>query len=346
MSTNEVHRSRAYTTTVAVSLSRLITCSKSRHFVVGLCFFAAIVTLSNDVFCQSYPNKTIRIVTTGTGGGSDFAARLIAGGLSGRLGQQVVVENRSAGILPAEIVSKATPDGYTLVLYASSLWIVPLLQNVSFDPIKDFSPITLALATPNVVAVNSILPVKSIGELIVFAKSRPGQLNYGSSGTGSANHLAGELFKSMAGVDLIRINYKNVSESVKDLIAGQVHIMFINAPTVMPHVTSGKLRVLAVASTKPSPLVPDLPTVSASGLAGYESVSTFCMFAPASTPESIIRRLNREIVDYINLEDVKNRLFKAGIEVVGSSPGELAELMKSDMNKFGKIIKDAGIRAD
>jgi tripartite-type tricarboxylate transporter receptor subunit TctC len=316
------------------------------RFVIWLILAGMIALGADTVFGQNYPNKTIRIITTGTGGGSDFAARLIAQGLSGSLGQQAIVENRSAGILPAEIVSKATPDGYTLVLYASSLWIVPLLQKVSFDPVKDFAPITWALATPNVVVVNSTLPVKSIRELIALAKTKPGQLNYGSSGTGSANHLAGELFKAMAGIDIVRINYKNVTEAVHDLVAGQVHLMFINAPTVMPHVSSGRLRALAVASMQPSALVPDLPTVSASGLPGYESVSTFCVLAPAKTPEAIIHRLNREIVQYINREDVKARLFKAGVEVVGSSPAQLAALIKSDMTKLGKVIKDAGIRAE
>ncbi len=295
---------------------------------------------------QTYPNKPIRIVTIEPGGGGDLAARLIAQGLSGSLGQQVLVDNRGGGVIAIEIVAKAPPDGYTLLLYGGTLWIGPLLQNVSWDPVRDFSPITLAVTFPNIVAVHPSLPVKSVRELIALAQARPGELNYSSGSIGASTHLAAELFKSMAGVNIVRVPYKGGGPATIALVTGEVHLMFATVGLVTPHVKSGRLRALAVTTAQPSALAPGLPTVAASGVPGYESRSILGIFARARTPEVIINRLNQEIVRVLNRAEVKQRLFGSGVETVGSSPEESAATMKAETAKWGKVIKEAGIRVE
>jgi tripartite-type tricarboxylate transporter receptor subunit TctC len=211
-----------------------------------------------------------------------------------------------------------------------------------YDPIGDFAPITLPVSTPNVLAVHPSLPVKSARELIALAKARPGQLNYGSSGQGSGPHLAGELFKSMAKVDIVRINYRAMGAVYTDLMAGQVHIAFGSAPGVMPHVKSGRLRGLAITSARRSGLAPGMPTVAETGLPGYDFTSPFGIFAPAETPRPIVNRLNEEIVRVLNKPEMKEKFFKVGMEVVGSTPEELAAMVKTEMDKLGWIVKKVG----
>jgi tripartite-type tricarboxylate transporter receptor subunit TctC len=293
-----------------------------------------------------FPNKPIRLVTVGVGGAMDFMSRLLAQGLTVDLSQPVIVENRSSGFLPGQIVSKASPDGYTLLVAGPPLWIAPLLQSVPYDAFRDFSPITMMASTPNILVVNPSLPVKSVKELIALAKARPGQLNYASTGTGGSLHLAAELFKSMAGVNIVRINYLIAGTMINDLIGGQVQLMFGNSGAVVPHVKSGRLRALAITSAQPSALAPGLPTVAASGLPGYESASTSGVFAPAGTPAAIIKRLNQEMVLVLNRADVKEKFFNAGIAAIGSSPETLVATIKSEVVRMGKVIKDAGIRED
>jgi tripartite-type tricarboxylate transporter receptor subunit TctC len=241
-------------------------------------------------------------------------------------------------------VSKAPPDGYTLLIDAASFWIGPLLQETPYDPVKDFAPVTLTDSAPNVLVVNPSLPVKSVKELIALAKARPGELNYGSSSTGSTPHLAAELFNMMAGVKIVRVPFKGSGPAVISLLGGQVQLMFATAGSVAPHVKSGRLRALAVASLQPSALAPGLPTIAASGVPGYEAVAFEGMFAPAKTPVAIIDRLNQEIVRVLNRAEVKERFFNAGVETVGSTPEEFAAAIKSNVAKWGKLIKDAGIR--
>ena len=316
----------------------------ARTFLVGMMIFGAGVASG-----QNYPSKPIRMVTAEAGGGNDFVARLIAPGLADSLGQQAIVDNRggAGGIIAAEIVAKAAPDGYTLLVYASNIWIIPLLRtHVPYDPVRDFSPITWAARSPNTVVVHPSLPVKSVKELIAFAKARPGALNYGSGGTGATTHLAVELFKAMAKVNIVRINYKGNAPAIHDLLAGQVQLMFATASLAAPHIRSGRLRALAVTSAQPSALAPGLPTVAASGLPGYESISIYGIFAPAKTPATIITRLNQEMVRILNKADVKEKFLNSGVEPVGSSPEEFAATIKSDMVRMGKVIKDAGIRGE
>jgi len=300
-----------------------------------------------SVCAQAYPSRPVRIVVPGTGGGGDFAARLLGQGLAPALGQPVVIENRPVGIIPGEIVSRAAPDGHTLLLSASTLWLAPLLQsNVPYDPLRDFSPITLVSTSPNLLVVHSALPVRTVAELIALARRRPGELNYGSGAAGSSNHLSAELFNAIAKADIRRINYKNPSQAVNDLLSGQIQVLFYNVPTVLPHVQTGKLRALAVTSAQPTALAPQVPTLAQSGLPGYESVATFGLFGPAGLPPAVVTQLNTEVGRLLARSDVKERFIAAGSEGMGSTPGELAALMKNDVARFGRLIAEAGLRAD
>ena len=280
-----------------------------------------------------------------TGGAGDFGARIVAQALAAALGHQVIVDNRGGTVVPLEIVTRAPADGHTLLYYGASLWLLPYMRdNASWDPIKDFSPITLAVSSPNLIVAHPSLAANSVKELIALAKSKPGSLNYASGITGSSSHLAAELFKSMAGVNIVRITYKGIGPALNDLIGGQVQLSFANVSAGLPHVRSGKLKLLAVTSAQSSALVPGAPTVAASGLPGYESASIFCIFAPAATPAPIIGRLNQEINRVLNQADVKQRFLNTGVETVGTTPAELSARIKSEMTKLGKVIKEAGIR--
>ena len=316
------------------------------RLVIWIISAGLMVTGSGGVSSQDYPSKAIRIVTHEAGGTPDFVSRLIAQGISGPLGQQVIVENRPTGVIPGEIVAKAPADGHTLLFISNVLWILPLMQHTPYDPVRDFSPITLANMSPNIIAVHPSVPVKSVKELIALAKARPGELNYASSGTGTVSHLAGELFKSMGGVNIVRIPYRGAGPAINDLISGQVQVTFYSATSVMPHVKAGRLRALAVTSAQPSALFPELPTAAATGLPGYESGASYGIYAPAKTPETIINRLNQEIARVLNRAEVKEKLSMAGSKIVASAPERLAATMKSEMVRMGKVIKDAGIKAD
>ena len=315
--------------------------------ILGTVLLGVIVPGGGMVFGQGYPNKPVRIVTTEPGGGGDFAARLIAPGLTSNLGQQVIADPRGGGVIAIEMVIKAPPDGHTLLLYGSNLWLLPFMRShVPYDPVTDFATVTLATKAPNILVVHPSLPVKSVGELIALAKARPGELNYGTSGIGNSVHVAGELFKAMAGVNIVCIPYKGTAPVISDLLGGQVQLMFGVAAAVVPHARSGRLRALAVTSAQPSALVPGLPTVAAAGLPGYESVAILSIFAPANTPAMLVNRLNQEIVRVLNQADVKERFLATGVEVIGSTPEQLAATMKSEMARMGKVIRDAGIKTD
>jgi len=304
---------------------------------------------ATDAAAQAYPAKPIRIVTAEAGGGNDFAARAIVRGIGDSMGQQLIVDNRggAGGIIAAEIVARAPPDGYTLLVYASNIWIIPLLKkNVPYDMGRDFAPITWAARSPSTLVVHPSLPVKSVKDLIAIAKAKPGQLNYGSGGSGATTHLAAELFKSMAKVNIVRVTYRGNSPALNDLIAGQIQVMFATAGTVAPHTGSGRLRALAVTSAQPTALSPGLPTVASAGLPGYESLSIYGVFAPSKTSAAIIQQLNREMVRVLNRADVKDLFFNAGVEAVGSSPEAFAAAIKADVARMSKVISEAGIRED
>jgi tripartite-type tricarboxylate transporter receptor subunit TctC len=294
---------------------------------------------------QTYPERPVRIVTAEAGGGNDFQARQIAQGLAAVLGQPVIVDNR-AGIIAVETALKASPNGHTLLYYGGAFWIVPLLGKTSYDPEKDFAPIVAAASSSNILAVNPAVAAKSVKDLIALAKAKPGEINYASGPTGNANHLAAELFNYMAGVNIVRIAYKGTAQAINDVIAGHVQIMFNNTAGTVPHIKSGRLRALAVTSLERSPLVPELPTVAASGLPGFQAGSLFGIWAPAGTPTPIITRLNQEIVKILSRPEIKERFLNTGMEAMGSTPRELAVIIKADMARMDKLIKAAGIKAE
>ena len=296
---------------------------------------------------QAYPNKPLRLVTVGAGGGSDLMARIIVRDLAPALGQPLVIENRAGGVIAIETVAKAAPDGYTILFYSSSVWVLPLMQPMPYDPVKDFSPITTAASSPTVVVVHPAVAAKSIPELIALAKARPGELNYATGASGSATHLPGELFKSMAGVNIVRVPYKGTAPALNDVIGGHVQLMFCTPEAASSHIRSGRVRALAVTSAQPSTLFPGLPTVAAAGgLPGYESTVSYHFFAPARTPVNIIKQLNREIARVLDKPDVKERFQSGGVEVASSSPAQVTALMKSEIARWSKVIKAANIRAD
>jgi len=314
------------------------------RYVSWIFIFGALAPGAGVSHGQSYPVKPIRIITAATGGSSDFTSRLLSPGLTERLGQQVIVDNR--GNIGGEILARLPPDGYNLLIDGASLWIGPLVQKTPYDPMLDFAPVTIAVRSPNVILVHPSLPVKSVKELVALAKARPGELNYGSGGIGGASHLPAELFKSQAGVNIVNVNYKGTGPAISALMAGEVHVMFANAAIASTHIRSGKVRPIAVASMNASPVFPDLPSLATSGLPGFEAGVVQGVVAPAKTPAALISRLNQEIVRVLNRADVKERHFTAGVETVASSPEELSATMKSDMTRWGKVIKDANIRVD
>jgi hypothetical protein len=308
---------------------------------VAVCMVA--VSLSTTVCAQTYPATHVRIITAAAGGGSDFATRLIAGPLAAALGQQVIVENR--GLLAADVAAKAPADGYTLLLSGQTLWLLPFMRDHVASNVTDFTPITTATETVNILLVHPSLPAKSVRELIDLARARPGQLNFATSGNGSSVHIAAELFKSMAGINVQRINYKGASQALTELISGQTQFMFGVPGSVVPHIKAGRLRALAISGAKPSPLMPGLPPV-AQTVPGYEVASRLALFAPAGTPASIVTRLNREVVRVLNRSDVKNKFNESQIEIVGDTPEQLAAMIKAEIATTAKIIKEAGIRAE
>jgi len=316
------------------------------RFIVRVAPLCLMVLVFGVVSAQEFPNKPIRVLTGAAGGGSDFASRIIAQGISGPLGQPVIIENRGSGALAAEAVAKAPPDGYTLHVNGALLWIQPLLQKALYDAVRDFAPISLLVREVNIVAVHPSVPVKSIKELIALAKSQPGKLNYAMAGVGGPQHLSVELFKTMAGTDIVAVPYKGTAASITALVSGEVQFTIVDAGTVMPHVKSGRLRALAVTTAEPSAMAPGLPTVAASGLPGYESGGVTVILAPAKTPAAIVNRLNQEIVRVLRTPEVKEKFFSAGAEIVGNSPEQFATAIKSDIVRASKVIKDAGIRVD
>jgi tripartite-type tricarboxylate transporter receptor subunit TctC len=297
-----------------------------------------------------YPARPVRfIVPSAAGGGTDIIARAISLKLAESLGQPFVVENRpGAGqMIGIELVARSPADGYTILMAASTLAINPIMyKKVPYDPLRDFAPITQAATLANVIVVHPSLPVKSIAELIAYAKQRPGQLNFASAGIGTSPQMSIELLKSMAGIDMVHIPYKGTSPGVVDLLAGQVLVMAPNLLTALPYIKAGKLRALAVTSIRRSEGLPDVPTVAESGLAGYDSTQWYGVLAPAGTPKEIVARLHDEIVRALRDAEVGKRLAADGAEAVGSSPEEFAAFIRSESEKWAKVASAAGIKPE
>jgi len=300
----------------------------------------------STVSAQSYPNRPIRVVTNEAGGDSDLQMRLvISNGLPELLGQSVIVENRPT-VVVGELVAHAAPDGYTLITYGGSLWNAPFLIKTAYDPVKDFTPITILTSTPQILVVNSSVPVNSTRDLIALAKAKPGILTFPYTGPGATSNLSAELFKYMAGVSLVGVRYKGTPQSINALMGGEVQVGFLLPTAAVPQLKSGKIKALAVTTLQPSALFPGLPTVASAGLSGFATGALGALLAPAKTPTAIINRLNQETVRVLNKQEVKDRLSALGIEVVGSSPQEAANLIAADMATIGKLIKDVGIKGD
>jgi len=293
-----------------------------------------------------YPTKPIRLVSSSVGSGTDSATRMVVPGMTVSLGQQIIIDNRPGGIMQGEIVRKAQADGYTLLSVGNAFVLGPLLTPTPYDPVRDFAPISILARYPNVVIVHPTVAANTIKELIALAKAKPGGLNYASGPVGASNHLAAELFKSMAGVNIVRVAYKGGGPALNDVIAGQVPLVFASTGSVMSLLKSGRLKALAVTSAQPSDLVPGVPTVAAAGLPGYESVSIGLLMAPLRTPAAIIRRVNQALGYALGQPDVKEKLMSIGVEAVSSSPQALTVAMREDVARVGKLIKDTGMKAE
>ena len=298
---------------------------------------------------QAYPAKPVRIVVPFSPGGStDVTARILAQKLTDAWRQQVIVDNRTGagGNIGADVVAKAAPDGYTLLLATTGVMAINhhLYRGMSYDAARDLAPITQIGALPLILVIHPSLPVKSVKELIAIAKSKPGQLTFASSGVGSATHMTAELFRLMAGVDIVHIPYKGSGQSLIDVISGEVAIAFDQITSSLPQVEAGKLRAIAVTSARRFPSVPNLPTVAEAGVPGYESVSWNGIAAPAATPRDVVNRIQAEIARTLMLPDIKERFARDGIEPVGSTPEQFAAHIRAERTKWEKVVKAAGIK--
>jgi tripartite-type tricarboxylate transporter receptor subunit TctC len=318
---------------------------RMRICVVALSLFAAAPALA-----QTWPDKPVRlIVGFAAGGPTDVAARVVGDKLAETWGKPVIVENvtGAAGNVAADRVAKAAPDGYTLFAAASATIVTNpnLYQKLTFDPVKDFAPITQVGFTPNLLVVPTDLPVKSVAELVAHARANPGTLTFGSAGVGTSQHLAGELFKTMAGIDIQHVPYRGIAAAIPDLLAGRISFAFGNITTMTPLVREGKLRALAVTSFRRWPSVPDMPTMIELGFRDFESSAWFALMAPAGTPAAIIDKLHRETVGILARPDVRKRLDEIGMEPIGNTPAEFAAAIAAETPQWAKVIKDAGIKA-
>jgi tripartite-type tricarboxylate transporter receptor subunit TctC len=298
-----------------------------------------------------YPAKPIRlIVPFAAGGGNDNVARLVGKHLSDSLGQQLVIDNRpgAGGALGAELAAKAVPDGYTLFLGGVGSHAVNpnLNDSLPYDPIRDFAPVALLAQAPLVLVVHPSVPADSIKAFVALARSRPGQLNYASNGNGSSSHLAAVMFDSMTGVDMVHVPYKGLSPALTDLLSGRVQLMFSSVVAILPHIKAGKLRGLAVTGSRRLASMPNLPTIAESGLPGYEASSWYGVLAPAGTPREIVARLNAELVKALEQPEVRTSLLAEGAEPIGGSPEQFASHIRSEMERLGKLIREAKIRLE
>lgn len=308
----------------------------------------AFVVFSGALVAQGYPAKPIRVVVPyAPGGATDLTARLVGQKMQAAMKQNVLVDNRpgAGGVIGADIVAKAAPDGYTvLIAVPAEMAILPHLQKMPYSVPRDFAPVSLAAVTPLIFVVHPSLPVQSVKELIAFVKARPGQLSYASAGTGGVQHLSGELLKITMKLDMAHVPYKGAGPVMPDLIGGHVPMFFSGMPPAMPHVKAGKLRALAVTTTRRSPAAPEVPTMTEAGVPGFDISNWFAYFVPAGTAPEVISRLNAEVNRGLKFQDVKEKLANVGAETVGTTPGELAKFVRDETEKFARLVKLSGAK--
>jgi len=312
---------------------------------------AAVASTSISAGAQTYPSKPVRLVVPfPAGGNTDIYARPIAQKLGDLLGQQVVVDNRpgAGGSIGGELVAKAPPDGYTLIAGTTSTFgIGPnVYRKLPYDPVRDFTPVILGSLAQNMLIVHPSVPARSVKELIALTRTHPGKLNFASAGNGTSSHVAGELFKSMAKVDIVHIPYKGTGLAMVDLLSGQVDMIFDSLATALTQVKAGKLRALAVTGARRFELMPELPTVSEAGVPGYEVTAWFAIFAPANTPKDVVSRLNGELNKVLLMSDIRATWAQQGAEVGGGGPERLASHVQTELAKWGKVVREANIRLD
>lgn len=312
--------------------------------------FGALLLCAASVHAQSYPVKPIRlIVPYPPGAGTDIIGRTVGQKLGESLGQQVVVENRGggAGMIGTDALAKSPPDGYAMVLVTSTFAMTPTLQKPPYDPVKDFAPLILLAAVPNILVVHPVLPARSLKELIALARARPGELTYATSGNGTVSHLLTEWLRNSVGsMQIVHIPYKGNAQGLTDLLGGHVSMLFSALPSAMPYLASNRVRPIAITSRNRSPAVPQVPTFLESGVTNFEFSSEFGLLMPANTPREIITRLNGELAKILRLPDVRERLASQGAEPVGNTPEEYAASIKIDLARWAKVVAAAGIRAD
>jgi len=321
-----------------------------KRFTTACCGFL-FIGLCHTGMAQTYPAKPIRIIVPFPAGGiADLFGRVIGQKFNEAWGQPAVVENRpgAGGNIGAEIVAKSPPDGYTLVTGSIGTHAVnvSLFSKLPYDPIRDFAPVSLIMEAEGLLVLHPSVPVRTVKELIALAKARPGQLSYASAGNGTAAHLSGELFKSMARVDMVHVPYKGNVPAIVDLIAGQTSLLFATMPTVLPQVQAGRLKALAVTSSARSPAAPELPTIAEAALPGYSVTNWIGLFAPAGTPRDIVVKLNGEVVRIMQAPDIQKRLANEGAKFTPMTPDEFTGFVKTEIAKWAKVVKEAGIRVD
>ena len=323
---------------------------RSQYAVLLASLVALALPAAQALAQKSYPNKAIRmIVPFAPGGSNDIMGRLVAAKWTESMGQQVVVDNRpgASGIVGTDLAAKAAPDGYTVLVMSLTFTVNPSIRSkLPYDTEKDLVPVTLIASAPLILVVHPSLPVKSVKEFIAYAKENPGRLNFGSGGPGSTPHLAGEMFKNMAGLEMTHVPYKGGGPALADLLGGQIQLMLENIPSTLPFVKSGKLRVLAVTSKMRSPTVPDLPTLDEAALKGYELTGWNGLFVPRGTPRVIVNQLHAETVKALAARDVKERLAAMSAEPGGESPEKFAVFVKAEIRKWAKIAKEAGLKVE
>lgn len=322
----------------------------SATFVIRVALAAMLSAGAAPALAQNYPSKPVRvIVPTAPGGGVDILARVLGQKLSEQLGVQFVVDNRpgAAGNIGNGLAAKAAPDGYTVLMAPSAIAMgATLYSHITYDVVKDFAPISQLASTPYFIVLHPSVPANDVRQLIALAKAHPGQLTYASAGAGSASHLAGELLKRMAGVDIVHVPYKGIGPAMTDVLAGHVSFIIAGLAPAKPQVEAGKLKIIAVADAKRSSLMPKVATVAESGLPGYAVENWIGMFAPAGTPAAIVRKLNNETLKALNGAGTRQQLAAQGLEPIGSSPEEFARTIKTEVEKWARFIKETGIRSD